>query len=68
MNAIATAVPASTSATVTVHALDGHVQAHFPEPLRTAPGQRTTLVLGSGGSQLALESFNGIISLRPSER
>jgi DUF4097 and DUF4098 domain-containing protein YvlB len=61
-------VSSSTSATIIVHAPDGHVHSQFPQPLRADPDHRATLVLGSGRSQLGLESFNGIISLRPSER
>jgi DUF4097 and DUF4098 domain-containing protein YvlB len=61
-------VPRSTAATVTVHALDGHVQSTFSAPLRADPDHRATLVLGSGRARLGLESFNGVISLRPSDR
>jgi hypothetical protein len=61
-------LPRSASATVAVHALDGHVRSQFSPPLKAEPDNRVTLVLGTGRPQLDLESFNGIISLRPSER
>jgi hypothetical protein len=59
-------LPAAASATVTIHALDGHVRSQFSQALRQDPDNRSVVVLGSGRPRLDLESFNGIISLRPS--
>jgi hypothetical protein len=59
-------LPVATSATVTIHALDGHVRSLFSQSLRRDSDHHGVLVLGSGRPRLDLESFNGIISVRPS--
>ena len=57
-------LPAASNATVTVHALDGHFHSAFraSDDGATRGGR---LRLGRGGPRLDLESFNGVISLRP---
>jgi hypothetical protein len=64
-------VPEGTSASVAVSTFSGEFESEFPVPLRgTRKGKGFSFTLGSGSSQVTLESFQGTIELvRPgSER
>ena len=63
------AVAESTSATVSVSTFNGEFESAFPVTLReTRKGKRFSFVLGAGGAQVSLESFQGTVSLvRPGQ-
>jgi hypothetical protein len=58
---------ASSDVTITAHALEGHVLSRFAPRLVPSSDHQVALVLGSGSQRFDVESFNGMISLRPAE-
>jgi DUF4097 and DUF4098 domain-containing protein YvlB len=63
------AVAESSSAAVSVSTFNGEFESAFPVTLReTRKGKRFSFVLGSGGAQVSLESFQGTVQLvRPGQ-
>jgi hypothetical protein len=63
------AVAESTSAAVSVSTFNGEFESSFPVTLReTRKGKRFSFVLGAGGAQVSLESFQGTVQLvRPAQ-
>jgi DUF4097 and DUF4098 domain-containing protein YvlB len=63
------AVAEGTSAAVSVSTFNGEFESAFPVTLReTRKGKRFSFVLGAGGAQVSLESFQGTVSLvRPGQ-
>lgn len=63
------AVPEGTSAAVSVSTFNGEFESAFPVTLReTRKGKRFSFVLGAGGAQVSLESFQGTVQLvRPGQ-
>jgi DUF4097 and DUF4098 domain-containing protein YvlB len=63
------AVAEGTSAAVSVSTFNGEFESAFPVTLReTRKGKRFSFVLGAGGAQVSLESFQGTVQLvRPGQ-
>jgi DUF4097 and DUF4098 domain-containing protein YvlB len=63
------AVAEGTSAAISVSTFNGEFESAFPVTLReTRKGKRFSFVLGAGGAQVSLESFQGTVSLvRPGQ-
>ena len=63
------AVAESASATVSVSTFNGEFESEFPVTLReTRKGKRFSFMIGAGGAQVSLESFQGTVSLvRPGQ-
>ncbi len=62
-------IPQNTSATISAFTYNGDFQADFPVTVTEAePGKTTTFTLGSGDAQIELETFNGSIVLKRSNR
>jgi DUF4097 and DUF4098 domain-containing protein YvlB len=61
---VVVAVPANANATVSVATFEGEFEADFPVRLEGAEGRRKfSFVIGDGGAQLELHSFDGDIRL-----
>jgi DUF4097 and DUF4098 domain-containing protein YvlB len=62
-------IPQNTSATISAFTYNGDFEADFPVTVTEAePGKTTTFTLGSGDAQIELETFNGSIVLKRSNR
>ncbi len=65
---VVVAVPENVNATVSVATFEGEFEADFPVRLEGAEGRRKfSFVIGSGGAQLELHSFDGNIRLTVGE-
>ena len=62
-------IPQNASATISAFTYNGEFEADFPVTVtEAAPGKATTFTLGSGEAQIELETFNGSIVLKRSNR
>lgn len=62
-------IPQNASATISAFTYNGDFEADFPVTVtEAAPGKATTFTLGSGDAQIELETFNGSIVLKRSNR
>ncbi len=62
-------IPRGANATISAFTYNGEFEADFPVTVTEAePGKSTTFTLGSGDAQIELETFNGAILLKRSDR
>jgi len=62
-------IPSGANATISAFTYNGEFEADFPVTVTEAePGKSTTLTLGSGDAHIELETFNGAILLKRSDR
>ena len=62
-------IPRGANATISAFTYNGEFEADFPVTVTEAePGKSTTITLGSGDADIELETFNGAILLKRSDR